>query len=361
MNSSQHSLKNPQHSMTFLCLGAGAIGTYIGGSLAANGHKVVFLEQPGIVSAIRESGLTINSNAGIIRVNKPQVVSSIPEALSLGPFDVGLIALKSFDTESVIQEFIPFLNQTPPILCLQNGVENEPLIEKLLGKGKVIPGTITSSITRNKPGEITIEKIRGAGIVDGYPLSTALLNAFAVSNLRPILFYDAARMKWSKLLTNLLSNAASAILDWPPDQVFAHPGLSEMEREQLRETLRVMKTQGIKPINLPKTPVKLLAYTVEHLPLQLSRWFLRRAVGSGRGQKMPSFHIDLYHGRGKSEVDFLNGAVVRFGKRFGIETPVNAGLNSILIALTEGKIPLDSYLHNPTKLLDAINQKQKIH
>ncbi len=72
---------------------------------------------------------------------------------------------------------------------------------------------------------------------------------------------------------------------------------------------------------------------------------------------MPSFHIDLYHGRGKSEVDYLNGAVVRFGKRYGIETPVNDGLNSILMALTKGKIPLNTFSHNPEKLLEFFKNK----
>ncbi len=141
-------MRNPQSthiqdinlaSLSFLCLGAGAIGTYIGGSLAANGYKVVFLEQPDIATTIRDSGLRINSGMNIIRVENPQVVSSIPEALSLGPFDVGLIALKSFDTESVIQQFLPYQSQTPPILCLQNGVENETFNRTNTRKGDSHP------------------------------------------------------------------------------------------------------------------------------------------------------------------------------------------------------------------------------
>ncbi len=345
-------------TLSFLCLGAGAIGTYVGGSLAAHGYKVVFLEQPGIAEAIRKSGLQINFGTNVVQVEKPSVVSSISEAFSLGPFQVGLIALKSFDTESVIQQFISYSSRTPPILCLQNGVENEGLIEELLGKGQVIPGTITSSIARHEPGVITVEKVRGSGIAATHPLSKALANSFSRAGLNPLLYPDAGNMKWSKLLTNLMSNATSAILDWPPDLVFAHPGLFEMERELLREALRVMKAQGFLPVNLPKTPVKALVFAIEYLPLPISRLLIRRAAGRGRGMKMPSFHIDLYHGRGKSEVDYLNGAVVRFGNRFGVHTPVNAGLNSILLGLAEGKIPLSTYAHNPGKLLTAINQNR---
>jgi 2-dehydropantoate 2-reductase len=69
---------------------------------------------------------------------------------------------------------------------------------------------------------------------------------------------------------------------------------------------------------------------------------------------MPSFHIDLHAGRGKSEVDFLNGAVVRFGDKLGIPTPVNRILNQTLLALTRGEIALDTYAGNPDKFLAAI-------
>jgi 2-dehydropantoate 2-reductase len=161
-------------------------------------------------------------------------------------------------------------------------------------------------------------------------------------------------MKWSKMLTNLLANASSAILDLPPDQIFAHPGLFAMEVHQLREALRVMKAQGIPVVDLPSTPVRALAFAVRSLPPRLSQPLLRRAVGSGRGAKMPSFHIDLHGGRGKSEVDYLNGAVARFGQRLHIATPVNTTLTNLLLQLTDGSLPLDSFAHQPDKLLSAI-------
>jgi 2-dehydropantoate 2-reductase len=72
---------------------------------------------------------------------------------------------------------------------------------------------------------------------------------------------------------------------------------------------------------------------------------------------MPSFHIDLHSGRGKSEVDYLNGAVVRFGERYGISTPVNRLLNETLLALTEGKLPIDGYAKQPEKLLKELKVK----
>jgi 2-dehydropantoate 2-reductase len=161
-------------------------------------------------------------------------------------------------------------------------------------------------------------------------------------------------MKWSKMLTNLIANASSAILDMSPAQVFAHPGLYCMEVRQLRETLRVMRAQNIPIVDLPSTPVRLLALIVERLPLSLSRPLLIRSVGAGRGAKMPSFHIDLYAGRKKSEVDYLNGAVVRYGKKYHVATPVNKILNELLLGMTNGSIPREMYAHQPEKLLALI-------
>ena len=69
---------------------------------------------------------------------------------------------------------------------------------------------------------------------------------------------------------------------------------------------------------------------------------------------MPSFHIDLYSGRGKSEVEYLHGAVVRAGERFGVPTPVNKVLTETLMKLTNKEIPLEEFAHQPEKLLALI-------
>jgi 2-dehydropantoate 2-reductase len=160
-------------------------------------------------------------------------------------------------------------------------------------------------------------------------------------------------MKWSKMLTNLISNPTSAILDMTAAEVFANAKLYKLEIDMLRECLAVMKAQAFEVVDLPGTPVKLLAFATQ-LPPWLSRVFLSRAAGSGRGAKMPSFHIDLHSGRGKSEVEYLHGAVVRAGEKFNVPTPVNKALTEILVALTNKEIPLEEFAHKPEKLLAKI-------
>ena len=157
-------------------------------------------------------------------------------------------------------------------------------------------------------------------------------------------------MKWSKLLTNLIANPTSAILDMSASEVLANRTLYRLEVEMLRECLAVMKAQGIEVVDLPGTPVRALAFATK-LPLWLSKPFLSRAAGAGRGNKMPSFHIDLHSGRGKSEVDYLHGEVVRAGEKFNVPTPVNKMLTETLLALVRKEIPLDEFAKKPEKLI----------
>ncbi len=118
----------------------------------------------------------------------------------------------------------------------------------------------------------------------------------------------------------------------------------------LREALAVMRALGIGVIDLPGVPVRALALGTR-LPASIARPLMRKAVGGGRGGKMPSFHIDLHSGRGRSEVEWLNGAVARYGERAGVPTPVNRLLTETLLSLTRGEIPLETYARQPEKFL----------
>lgn len=355
-------MMNSPSSLNILSFGAGAIGTYIGGSLALAGHHVVFVDQPAVADELRQRGMRLDLTLDERRKTKdafvlpPQsfvMTGSLEDALKFWPFDVALFALKSFDTPAALDGMKPFAEKLPPILCLSNGVDNETMIAEAFGKDKVIYGTVTSAIGRRGAGDIVLEKLRGIGIANGNPLSAKLVAAFNAAYLNAQLFHDAAAMKWSKMLTNLLANPTSAILNLSAAQVFADRRLYKLEIEMLRECLAVMDAQRIETVDLPKTPVRALAFATK-LPLWLSKPLLGRAAGSGRGAKMPSFHIDLYAGRGKSEVDHLHGAVVRAGQKAGVPTPVNKVLTETLLALTAGKTPLEEFSHQPQKLLNLL-------
>ena len=351
--------------LKILSFGAGAIGTYIGGSLALAGEQLVFVEQPAVAADLRSRGMRLDlsldkrrklKETSVLQPGSFVVAAGLDEALRYGPYDVALFALKSFDTAAAIEGMRPFAGRLPPIWCLSNGVDNEPALASLLGPDKVIPGTVTSAVGRRVAGDIVLEKLRGVGIAAGHPLSQRLLNAANAALLNPRLYSNAAAMKWSKMLTNLIANPTSAILDMTAAQVFANPGLYRIEVRTLRECLAVMAGQSIPVVDLPRTPVRALA-TATRLPLWLSRPFLARAAGSGRGGKMPSFHIDLHSGRGKSEVEYLHGAVVRAAEACGVPTPVNRVLSDTLMALTRGEIPLEEFAGQPDKLVRLVENR----
>lgn len=345
-----------------LTFGAGAIGTYIGGSLALAGHPLVFVEQPKVAEELRRRGMRLDltldkrrktKDAHLLDPSAFVIVSSLEEALRYGPFDLALFALKSFDTPAALEGIKPFTDKMPPILCLSNGVANEPAIAQALGADKVIYGTVTSAIGRRGAGDIVLEKLRGVGIARGHALSEKLNDAFNRAYLNSRLYDDAASMKWSKMLTNLIANPTSAILDMTAAEIFANKELYRVEIAMLKECLAVMEAQGLKVVDLPGTPVRALAFATK-LPLWLSKPFLSKAAGAGRGAKMPSFHIDLHSGRGKSEVDYLHGEVVRAGEKYNVPTPVNKVLTETLLALTRGEIPLEEFARKPERLLQKL-------
>ena len=348
-----------------LAFGAGAIGTYIGGSLALAGQQLVFVEQPKMVEDLRQRGLRLDLTLDRRRQIKDAcrvdpasfvIVSSLEEALRYGPFDVALFALKSFDTPTALEAMKPYADKMPPLLCLSNGVSNEPAIAEALGKDKVIYGTVTSAIGRRGAGDIVLERLRGIGVAKGHPLAEKLNKALNNALLNSRLFDEAHSMKWSKMLTNLIANPTSAILDMTASEVFANKDLYQLEIEMLRECLAVMEAQGFEVVDLPGTPVRALAFATK-LPLWLSKPLLARAAGGGRGSKMPSFHIDLHSGRGKSEVEYLHGEIVRAGEKFKVPTPVNKVLTETLLAMMNGEVALEQFAHKPETLLSKVKSE----
>lgn len=341
--------------MKILCFGAGAIGSYIGGSLALAGNELVFIEQPAFVPLLAENGIRIEDRDGTHHhITNFRVYGKAEEPLKKPDFDLAVIAVKSFDTDSLLESLKHYKNNLPPFLSLQNGVENEKKLADFLGKDRVIPASVCTAISRQEQGTIKVEKLRGIGVADGFPLSGKIQTEFSKANLKPELISDPVGMKWSKMISNLLANASSAILDMTPAEIFADPVSYKLEILQLRETLSVMRAYGIRPVDIPGIPIRLLCLAVEHFPTWIVKPLLQKSVGSGRGGKMPSFYIDLYAGKKQSEVEFLNGAVVRFAARKGIQVPVNRLYYQILKDLAAGNIALTSFYHDPEKLAKKV-------
>lgn len=339
--------------MKIIVLGTGAIGTYLGGSLALDNHDVVFIERPEVAAQIREKGIQITQEGTTRRLPAPTVITDLANELPPGPFEALLFSVKSYDTAAAARSLLPIQGRLPPIISFQNGIGNEAAIQNVL-ETTVIGASVTTAIGKPSVGEIVVERKRGLGIANQHPTAPRLVTAMKDAGLGAVLYPRLGDLKWSKLLTNLLANATSAILDMAPGEIFDHPGLFRLEMGMLKETLQVMKARGIHVTDLPKTPVRALAFAANYLPTTISRPLMGKAVGSGRGNKMPSFHIELSMGGGKSEVTYLNGAVVEIGRQSGIPTPINQMLTEILLGLTNGEIAPEQFQRQPEALLTRI-------
>ena len=363
--------------MRALILGAGAVGSYVGGRLAAAGHAVTFLARPNAAQVLRTSGLHLKlgnaSPANTIR--RLAAASSPAEALAGAPYDFIVLAVKSFDTAAALADLqaataswrstpreVEDAKRTqrggaglPPILCLQNGVDNEAEITRALGADRVIAGIVTSALSKPAEGEIVVERERGVGVALGHALSAKIVEALMGAGFKVRAYPAAGPMKWSKLITNLVGNAASAILDMRVAELMGDRRLFDMEARALRECLAVMRALGYAVVDLPGVPVRGLALVVERLPRALAQALLRRGAGAGRGGKPPSLHMDLINGRPQTEVGWLNGAVARHGAERGVPTPVNQALTDTLEALVAGQLSRGEFRRKPDALLRLIN------
>jgi 2-dehydropantoate 2-reductase len=345
--------------MRFVVFGAGAIGTYLGGSLVGAGYGVVFLDTAETVARIRQNGLALEDRGRTVPLPTGSFVSTWAEARRHEPFDAGIFALKSYDTKTAIGQLADVLHELPPIVCVQNGVDNEAELAAAVGEARVLHATVTSAISRPSPDRVVVSKARGVGLTARHALSGTLAAAFGQARLAPRLYADPLAMKWSKLLTNLMANASSAILEMLPEEIFREPSLFRMELEMMRECLRVMRAQHLSPVDLPHTPVRALAFAVERMPVFLAQLALSRVVGGGRGGERPSFYLDMQSGHGRTEVSWLNGAVVRAGSGVGVPTPINAVLTAVLLRISRDSQERERLRAHPSRLLAEIQAAQR--
>ncbi len=334
--------------MRYVVYGAGAVGTLIGSRLALAGHDVNFLTRPHLVDEFREHGLRLTGDTEPDFLQTPNLSTTFQAALSSTPADVILLTVKAFDSRAAGEDILDHALTDVPLVSFANGISNEKTLGEILGTDRIIPATLTTSVQLFLEGEIRVEHERGIGLAGSHPLIPRISMEMTSSGMVVRQYADPDRMKWSKALVNIISNASSAILGWSPAQIFQHPGLFRLELEALRETVRIMRRMGNRPQNLPGAPISLLGYGI-FLPPVLIQKILGRIVAKSRGEKRPSFHFDI--GRGRSEVHWLNGAISSTGSELGIPTPANTVLFETMKALVNRAQEHERYLDKPDQLL----------
>jgi 2-dehydropantoate 2-reductase len=341
--------------MTDLVVGGGAVGTLIAWALATGGRDVAIVrraktDRPSQAEVALVDPAGGRRGARVTEVARPDDLSAAPELI--------VFAVKMFDLAAAAASCSVWPSATG--LTVSNGVGAEEIVSEVRPSAGLIAGSVTASV--ELVGEGTVSRLNRGGIGlapvsgDVDRLIGDLLSAFAAAGLRTGRVDDAAAMKWSKLLANLVGNATSAIVDRPPAELYGDPGIFRIERRQLLEALAVMGRLGLSPVTLPGADVRLLAAGIR-LPPAIVRPILRRVVVGARGGKDPSLRLHATSGSGPSEVDWLNGAVADAAEKLGGAAPVNRRLTALLHEVLDDPARREWFRGRPDRLVEAVESR----
>lgn len=278
-------------------MGAGAVGCYFGGLLARAGHDVTLIARPGHVEAIRRDDLRMETRTFDERV---RVAASADPAAVQGA-DVVLFCVKSTGTETAGGQLRPFLGPDALVLCLQNGVDNAERLRTVLPPRQVAAAVVYVATEMAGPGHVKHHG-RGELVIEPSDRSAAVAQALAAAGVPTEVSANVRGALWAKLIINCAYNAVSAIAQRPYGENVASAGIPEVMADVVDECLAVARAEGVQ---LPGDMHEAVRRLVATMPTQSS-----------------STAQDLARGK-PTEIDHLNGLVVRRGAAHGIPTPAN--------------------------------------
>lgn len=335
--------------MNVLVFGAGAVGQHLAASLALQADaRVTLVARPRFCEAIAARGLELEGRRAEVR--------AFPDLEGIGQeqFDYLVLTVKTFQVAEALGQILGSGVRIERFVTLQNGLGTEGLVAERWQGGALLAATTTRAVASPAPGVLVPEPRGGLAVAPVLP--RILPEAGIPSPWRELKAHwclDYESMKWSKLLLNMVCNASCALLDLLPAQVVSHPELYRLEMNAVREALRVMRAEGKKPINLPDYPVRAFAQAAT-LPSGLTRHLLGGKIARARGDKPPSFLLEMRAGRSCTEVAALNGEIANRGRAQGVSTPVNAFLARALGRVSAGEVPWGRYRGQPEQLLEDL-------
>jgi 2-dehydropantoate 2-reductase len=328
-------------------IGAGAIGSVVGGLLAGAGRDVTLVDQwPEHVEAIRAKGLRLSGTIPDRVV--PVRALHIHELQSVGePFDAAFIAVKSYDTEWATALALPYLRRPDGVVVdFQNGL-NDERVAAVAGRGRTLGCVITISASLYEPGHAlrTDSATLGfkVGELDGRDTPrarelAAVLSAVAEAKVTT----NLAGERWSKLAINCMANPLSGLTGLGTLEVRTRPAIAAVGVCLGAEAILVGRAVGHEVEPIYGIPVQRYvdAYGgrgVAELLAEIA------AIARARGGGQPSLLQDVVKKR-RTEIDDLNGHVCAEGRRVGVKTPFNDAVVGILKGLGVGFTPDPKHL-----------------
>ena len=287
-------------------LGAGAVGSYFGGMLARAGAPVTLIGRPRHVEAVTQHGLFIDSPN--FQEHIP-VLASISESAAREA-DIVLLCVKTVDTENAAQSLAPHLSTGAVVISLQNGVDN---VERIHAASKIaaIPAVVYVAAAITAPGCIK-HSGRGDLVIGSQPLIAAM---FARAGIPCRVSENIEADLWTKMIMNCAYNAISALGRAKYGRVVSNPWTRELMRQAGAEALAIARAAGVQ---LPDADMNAVVLRLaEAMP-----------------EAMSSTAQDIARGN-RTEIDSLDGYLVRRGAELGIATPFNQTLHALVKLLEE--------------------------
>jgi 2-dehydropantoate 2-reductase len=302
-------------SIRVAVLGAGAVGCYFGGMLARAGHEVTLIGRPLHVDAFRARGLRFEG----LKFDEVVPVEASTEASAVRGCRLVLFCVKSTDTDSAAAQIAPHLDPGALVVNLQNGVDNTERIQARVAQA-VIPAVVYVATEMAGPGHL---RHHGRGdLVIGElggklpPGALAQVQGWFEAAGVPVAISDnVAGELWAKLVVNCAYNALSAITQLPYGKMIEGPGIRDVMRDVVEETLALARASGV---SMARDMLARTYRIAEAMPTQFS-----------------STAQDLARGK-PTEIEHLNGFVVRRGAALGVPTPANRALYA-LVRLIESR------------------------
>ena len=291
-------------------MGAGAVGCYYGAMLARAGCELTLIARPRHVEAVRRSGLRIQTQAFDERVQ----VQASTGAEGAKDAELVLFSVKSPDTEAAGAELKPYLGRDAAILTLQNGVDNAERLARVLGR-EVIPAVVYVAVEMAGAGHVRHHG-RGELLIGRAAASDAVAAVLRQAGVPVEISDNEAGALWAKLIVNCAYNALSAITQLPYGRLVQGAGIAKVMGDVVDECLAVARAVSV---DVPGDMHATVRRIAETMPGQYS-----------------STAQDLARAK-PTEIDHLNGVVVRLGEARGVPTPANRALHSLVKLIEKGK------------------------
>jgi 2-dehydropantoate 2-reductase len=295
--------------MKVAVMGAGAVGCYYGGMLVRAGHDVVLIGRAQHVDAIRAQGLRLDTQSFDERVR----VAASTDADAAAGAQLVLFCVKSTDTESAAQQLQPYLAHDALILSLQNGVDNAERLRKQVPQ-EVAAAVVYVAAGMAGPGHVK-HNGRGELLIEPSSASDAVARALVEAGVPTEISDNVRGALWAKLILNCAYNALSALAQLPYGLLVQRDGVTDVMRDVVAECIAVAQADQVVIPGDVDAAVRRIAETM--------------------ASQYSSTAQDLARGR-RSEIDHLNGYVVRRGAARGVPTPANRVLHT-LVKLVESR------------------------